>query len=219
MSWHIFFGIRKSAWSGMDYGEKRHGYAQKLKEISLRKKLGGQIAYWEPLGDYIRQNSAPKDKIYVWGWYPGIYVQAQRFSAAPKASESEMHIKAPQVLVENIQTIVAALQKERPKFIVDSKKRHLPLDRPPFELWPVMPEGFMGIKEPAFLPQDKNVIFLYDKIWTDSLRQRFGEDEALRYEAFKPLRDFVMTNYRVVKTFGDHVLFELNSATENKEQK
>ena len=47
----------------------------------------------------------------------------------------------------------------------------------------------------------------------------FGEDEALRYEAIKPLRDFVMTNYHVVKIFGDHVLFELNHPAENKEQK
>jgi len=219
MSWHIFFGIRRSAWSGLDYGEKRHGYAQKLKEISLRHKLGGMIAYWEPLGDYIRLNSVPKDKIYVWGWYPGIYVRAQRFSPAPKAFESEMHIKAPQVLAENMQTLVAALKKEKPKFIVDSRKRHLPLDRLPFELWPVMPEGFMGNKEPAFLPKNKNVILLYDKMWTDSLRESFGKDEALRYEAFKPLRDFVMTNYHIAKTFGDHIVFELNSATENKEQK
>ncbi len=203
----------------MDYGEKRHGYAQKLEEISLRKKHGGQIAYWEPLGDYIRLNSTPKDKIYVWGWYPGIYVQAQRFSAAPRASESEMHIKPPQVLAENIQTLVAALEKEKPKFIVDSRKRHLPLDRPPFELWPVMPKGFVGIKESTFLPKDKNVISLYDKLWTDSLRERFGEDEALRYEAFKPLRDFVMANYHIVKTFDEHILFELDSAAENKEQK
>lgn len=219
MSWHIFFGIRKSAWSGLDYGEKRHGYAQKLEEISLRKKRGGQIAYWEPLGDYIRLNSTQKDKIYVWGWYPGIYVQAQRFSPTSKAFESEMHIKSPEDLAENIRKVVDALQKEKPKFIVDSRKRHLPIDRPPFELWPVMPEGFMGIKESAFLPNDKNVIFLYDKLWVDSLRERFGEDEALRYEAFKPLRDFVMANYKIVKTFGDHVLFELNPVTKNKEQK
>jgi len=219
MSWHIFFGIQKSAWSGLDYGEKRHGYAQSLKEISLRKKLGGHIAYWEPLADYIRLNSSPKDKIYVWGWYPGIYVQAQRLSASPKASESEMHIKSPQALAEDIQAIVTALEKEKPKFIVDSRKRHLPLDRPPFELWPITPEGFMEIKEPAFLSKDKKAIFIYDKIWVDFLRERFGEDEAQRYKAFKPLRDFVMTNYHIVKTFGDHVLFELNSEIENKEQK
>lgn len=217
-SWHIFFGIEKSPYSGMAYGEKRKGFAQSLKEVSIRRNRHLE-GYWEHAGDHIRQHSAPTDKIYVWGWYPGIYVQAQRFSSSPKAFESEMHIRAPQDLAENIKKLLEVLRKENPKFIVDSRKRHLPLDRPPFELWPVMPEGFMGIKESTFLPADKNVILLYDKLWIDSLRERFGEDETLRYEAFKPFRDFVMTNYHIVKTFGDHVVFELNIATEDKEQK
>ena len=171
----------------------------------------GAIAYWEPLGDYIRQNSTPKDKIYVWGWYPGIYVQAQRFSPSPRAFESEMHIKSPHDLAESIRKLVEALQKEKPKFIVDSRKRHLPIDRFPFELWPIIPKGFMGIKEPAFLPDNKNVIFLYDKLWSDKLREQFGEDEALRYEAMKPFREFVMTNYHVVKIFGETFCLNLTN--------
>ena len=217
MSWHIFAGIKKSPWSGMDYGEKRKGYIQAYDEIAVMRKEGLK-GTWEILGNYIRHNSIPSDKIYVWGWYPGIYVQAQRFSPSPKAFESEMHIRPPQELADTIQKVVSALQKDKPKFIVDSRKRHLPLDRPPFELWPIMPEGFMDIKEPAFLPTDKTVINLFDQWWTDMLRKRFGEDEALRYEAMRPLRKFVMSNYHVVKIYDPHRLFELNTE-ENKQTK
>jgi len=212
MAWHIFFGIEKSPHSGASYGEKRRGYAQKLSEIKRirRDKLKGQ---WEVVGEYIRLHSTPDDKIYVWGWFPGIYVQAQRFSPSPHAVM--MPRPAPKILARMITQLLTDFKQDRPKFIVDSRKRHVPMERPPYELWPIVPKGFMGMKESGFLPLNTNVIQAYDKAWSEFLRKSFDEDEALRYEALKPFREFVMNNYRIVRMFGQHVLFELKNPAAN----
>jgi hypothetical protein len=219
MSWHIFFGIGKSPYSNTIYRndagepEKRRGYSQRLRDISRnrRENLKGP---WEIVGQYIRLHSTPDDKIYVWGWFPGIYVQAQRFS--PTAHAVMMPRPTPQVLKGMITQMLKDFEREKPKFIVDSRKRHVPMERPPYELWPIVPKGLLGMKETGFLPLNKNVIQAYDKAWSDMLRNRFDEDEALRYEALKPLREFVMNNYRIVRMFGrKHVLFELKNPAAN----
>jgi len=206
MSWHIFFGITKSPHSGYNYGQRRRGYAQKLSEISSRRKNNSK-APWEIAGEYIRINSKPEDKIYVWGWYPGIYVKAQRFSSASKAFC--MPRPAPHLLEQAVAELMAEFERQPPKFIVDTHKRNIPIERPPYELWPVIPEGFMGAKKSTFLPPDKKVIAAYDAAWAKMLREKFGEDEALRYEALKPFREFVMNNYTIEQIFGQHVLFKL----------
>ncbi len=210
MSWHIFFGIKKSPYSGRPVGGKYKGYAQKFQEISRHQKYP-----WQLVGEYIRTNSKPTDKIYVWGWVPGIYVSAQRFSSASKAFS--MPRPAPPVLAEIVATLLSEFEKEMPKFIVDTRKRHIPTDRPPYELWPIAPKGFMGAEKPRFLPLDENVIAAYDKQWAEMLRTKFDQDEALRYEAMKPLREFVMNNYRIVRLFGEHVLFELKKSIDGTE--
>jgi len=202
MSQHIFFGIKKSAHTGAIYlnpatriPEKRNGYTQKLNEISRRQKYP-----WELVGEYIRDYSTPNDKIYVWGWVPGIYVAAQRLSPTPKAFEGTMHTLSPQVLTERIDEILDAFEKEPPKFIVDSLKSHFPWDRPPLELWPRTQKGF--------LPAVPQIVSQYDALYSKDLREKIEPDEALRYEAMKPFREFVMKNYKIVRPFGTHVLFQ-----------
>jgi len=214
MSQHIFFGVRKSAHTGAIYRnragnpEKRNGYAQKLNEIA-RRKWENYKGPWEVVGEYMRKNSTSSDKIYVWGWFPGIYVAAQRLSPTPKAFEGTMHTLSPEVLSERIDEILGAFEKEPPKFIVDSRKDHFPWDRPPLELWPIMPKGFPGVEKAQFLPPDEKVIAAYDEAWSKMLRERIEPDEALRYEAMKPFREFVMKNYKIVRTFvNPHVLFQ-----------
>jgi hypothetical protein len=214
MSWHIFFGITKSPHSGREYGRKRRGYAQKLNEIS-RRRSDNLKAPWEAVAEYIRLRSEPTDKIYVWGWYPGIYVKAQRFSSASKACILPQ--LEPQKLAETVTGLLAEFEQEMPKFIVDSRKRHIPTDRPPYELWPIVLKGFMGAKKARFLSLDKNEIATCDRLWFDFLKKQFDEDEALRYQALKPLRDFVMQNYKIVRMFGQHVLFQLKNSPVNKE--
>ncbi len=212
MSWHIFAGIKTSPHSGANYGIRSRGYIQKYREISLRRQrdLKGP---WEAVGDYIRMHSEPNDKIYVWGWYPGIYVQAQRFSSASRAFT--MPRPAPAKLAKEINTLLAEFNKNKPKFIVDSRKRHMPTERPPYELWPIVPQGFMGMQKPTFLPLNKEAINLYDREWAKLLADNFGEDEAERYRVLKPFREFIMTNYRIVSMFGEHVLFELKEPVNN----
>jgi hypothetical protein len=215
MSWHIFAGIQTSPYSGDNYGSKSRGYVQKYKEISMRRQKDLK-APWEAVGDYIRNHSQPSDKIYVWGWYPGIYVEAQRFSSASKAF-STTRLK-PAKLEKEVNELLKDFRREMPKFIVDSRKRHIPTERPPYELWPIVPKGFIGFQKTTFLPNNKEVIDLYDREWAKLLASKFDEDEAERYRVLKPFRDFVMTNYRIVSMFGDHVLFELKSEAENKER-
>ena len=215
MSWHIFFGIEKSPHSDTSYGEKRRGYAQKLNEISRRRKENLRGA-WEVVGEYIRTRSEPTDKIYVWGWYPGIYVKAQRVSPVPNAFESEMHTRTPESLSKLINKLLKTFTENPLAFIVDSRKQHFPWDRPPLELWPIVPKGFLGMKEAGFLPANKLIIDKYDATYSKMLRDKIEPDEALRYEAMKPFREFVMNNYRIVRMFGPHVLFELKNPAANK---
>jgi 4-amino-4-deoxy-L-arabinose transferase-like glycosyltransferase len=189
MSWHIFFGIEKSPHSNLSYGEKRRGYAQKLKEVANRRK--GARGSWEIAGQYIRNNSTQSDKIYVWGWVPGIYVEAQRLSPVPEACEGTMHTLSPEVLSKKIKTMVSTFEKKPPRFIVDTHKVHFPWDRPPLELWPQTQRGF--------LPLDKQTIDKYDAKYAQELSEKIDADEALRYEAMKPLRDFVMNNYQLAE--------------------
>jgi len=229
LSWHIFFGIKTSPFSGKDYGEKRRGYAQQLQIVNQRRKKGLKTS-WEIVGDYIRNRTEPEDKIYVWGWYPGIYVKAQRFS--PTAKAFTMPRPAPEVLARQIDKILADFKIDMPKFIVDSRKRHIPMERPPYELWPIVPKGLIiGSERQGFLPRDKEIITQYDRWWSKVLRQRFDDAEADRYDILAVFREFVRENYDIAeqrgfiatkdgrtlvhRIFGDHVVFRLKNSNKN----
>jgi hypothetical protein len=143
MSWHIFFGIAKSPHSGGLYRDQRtgqptrtRGYLQKWQEV----RANGQYP-WIMVGDYVRQHSQASDSLYVWGWVPGIYVQAQRMSPTPKAFEGTMHTLPPQQLADRVQEILKGFEKNPPKFIVDTRKIHFPWTRPVLELWPNVMNG------------------------------------------------------------------------------
>lgn len=204
MAWPIFGGVAKSPHSGSVYRnlrtglpERQRGYVQRLEEVYSGQNRGP----WEDLSKYIRDNSTPDDFIYVWGWYPGIYVQAQRMSPAPKAFEGTMHTLSPQELSERVAELLSSFEKHPPKFLVDTYKIHFPWDRPPLELWPRLQKGF--------LPPQEQIVSQYEAAYAKMLREKIADqDEAKRFEAMKPLRDYVMKNYVVVRTFGDHVLFQ-----------
>jgi len=201
MSWHIFFGIRTSPHSGMKYKDPdiQRGYVQKLGIASNHRR--GAKSSSEVVGEYIRDNTSETDQIYVWGWVPGIYVSAQRLSPAPKAFEGTMHTLSPKVLSERIDEILNSFKDKPPKYIVDSRKNHFPWNRPPLELWPLTPKGF--------LPADEQVVSQYEAAYAEMLRDKINDsDEAKRFQAMKPFRQFVMNNYRIVRAFGQHVLFQ-----------
>ena len=48
----------------------------------------------------------------------------------------------------------------------------------------------------------------FDTMNTKALSEDFEPAEAERYKAMLPLRRFVMNNYKIVRMFGPHVLFE-----------
>jgi hypothetical protein len=201
MSWNIFFGLSKYPHSGTpsvnpQTGEtvRIKGYLQKWQEIAAN----GQYE-WAQVGNYIRQNSQPADPIYVWGWIPGIYVQAQRMSPTPKAFEGMMHTLPPPQLAERVQEIVSAFEKKPPKFIVDTRKIHFPWTRRPLELWPQLKQGF--------LPAQEEVMKQYDQAYAKVIKEQVDPAEAKRYEAMQPLRWYVMKNYQIVREFGQEVLF------------
>ncbi len=194
--WPIIFGMPRSPDTGLYYGERRRGFVQKWEEISGVRKDHFTYA-WQTISDYIRTNSKPSDKIYVWGWYPGIYVRAQRFSPTPTACH--MPRPSPESLKNTITELLSAFEREMPKFIVDSQKRDVPMERPPYELWPTIPKGFMGVERVSLLPADKTISVQYDKAWAAVLRKNFDEDEAIRYEILGPFREFVMKNYELAE--------------------
>ena len=203
----IFIGQRYSPDTGADYvktyGHKRRGFAESLDRIKQFKK---QPYPWQQIGNYIRTHSDKEDTIYVWGWYPGIYVQAQRMAPVPKASEGNMHVMSPQSLAAMVNRMVAQFEQTPPKFIVDSRKVHFPNDRPQLELWPIVRPKILGNEKERPLRNDPQEISVYDARWEKILETQIEPDEAKRYEAMKPLRDFVMKNYRIVGYYENHVL-------------
>jgi hypothetical protein len=209
MSWHIFFGLPRSPYSGAKYPEKRNGYAQRWNEVWYRRHEGRRGS-WEVAGEYVRNHTQPTDKIYVWGWVPGIYLSAQRFSSSPIAFESEMHTRPPGQLEQVIDELLSSFKKEMPKYIVDSRKRHLPLDRPQLELWPIV--GYTSQGQPQFLPSDPQTVAEFERQWGAMLLNRFGEDEAKRFEVMGKFRKFIREHYDIVQMFGDHVVFKLKTA-------
>ncbi len=242
LSGHIFFGIASSPHSGTAYTdpqtgepERRRGYVQKLRDVQLRNERDYRGS-WEQVGDFIRQRSDRGDGMYVWGWYPGIYVAAERLSPAPKAFEGTMHTLTPAQLGERVEEILNAFSKDPPKFIVDTYKVHFPWDRPPLELWLSIRNGVQLLRYVGGLPKDRSqwqrvllraygvgpgdltkegfvradrpaAVARFESAYKAKLAAKWP-DEAERFEAMRPFRQYVMENYRIVGAFGQHVLFE-----------
>jgi hypothetical protein len=111
-----------------------------------------------------------------------------------------MHTLDPEVLAERVDEILTAFEKQPPKFIVDSYKRHFPWDRPPLELWLGAGKGFK--------PANDEVLMQVEEQYRKTLAEIVNDpDEIERFEVMKPLRDYVTKNYRIVRSFGAHVLF------------
>jgi hypothetical protein len=223
LSQQIVFGISKSPHSGQNYPKKRNGYVQRFDEVRRAKK-STQLPAWESVADYIKKNTQPMDRIFVWGWYPGIYVQAQRMSSASHAFTSEMHVKSIEALSQDIAGILQDFEKQPPVFVVDTHKRHFPWNRPFLELWPVLQKLNIPLwpKQSEALPATEAAIQMYDTTWTQLLKNHedfkaFGEDEANRYEAMRPLREFIMTHYTYVGRVGTHTIFKLKPANVTKD--
>ncbi|OXU13941.1 ArnT family glycosyltransferase [Sedimentisphaera salicampi] len=190
----IFAGISKSPYSGKSYGEgvKRKGYVQRIEQASMHRQ--GRIAPWEIVGLFIKNNTSPDQRTYVWGWYPGIYVKAQRLSVCKKAFQSDMHTLPPSTLEKMAENFIRQFEKHKPKYIVDSRKRHFPHDRPPLEFWPSTPNGF--------LPANERAVQGYERAYSNILAERIEPEEAERFKAFAELREYIRENYQIVDKDG-----------------
>jgi hypothetical protein len=92
---------------------------------------------------------------------------------------------------------------------VDTRKRHFPFNRPPLELWPILPQGMLGNDRPRPLnPDNPQEITAFDASYRRFLNDKVSPDEAQRYDAMKPVRDFVMQKYRFAGQYGEHMVFE-----------
>jgi hypothetical protein len=210
LSWHVFFDLK---------GRPSNSYQNMLKTASLRRE--GQARFrGEGTGQYIKDHSNLNDKIYVWGWMPGIYVKAQRFSSASKACS--MPRPAPPVLAKIVDELLTEFKREMPKFIVDTRKRHIPVERPPYELWPII--RYQGGQREMFLSTDEDAVAAYEKNWAEILKNNFDQDEAERFNTLAPFRKFIRENYEIAEMqqykyspdgrlghplFGQEILFSL----------
>ncbi|MCH9022334.1 MAG: glycosyltransferase family 39 protein [Planctomycetes bacterium] len=90
---------------------------------------------WEQIARFIHTNTSEDDGLYVWGWYPGIYVQAQRSCPARHPAESNMHSDDPRRVGQVIRSLLRDLEENPPTMIVDSQKDHFPyVAHPVFDL-------------------------------------------------------------------------------------
>ncbi|MBN1846260.1 MAG: hypothetical protein JW810_11295, partial [Sedimentisphaerales bacterium] len=136
MAWPIVFGLKSSPHTGSKYDGLSRGYVQKYQEISQRQR-GSTITPWEGVADYIRTHSTPQDAIYVWGWYPGIYVRAQRLAPTREAAYGTMHSDPPDRVERLIRDLVRQMEANPPRYLVDTQKMHFPFyDHPVYDLWP-----------------------------------------------------------------------------------
>ena len=215
----IVFGIKRSPHSNTVYKDRygqpspRNGYVQRYREIKAPSASKGQVP-WEAVAATIKKNTQPDDRIYVWGWYPGIYVQAQRMSAAAHAFTSEMHVRSPEALGEMVDGLLADFEKHPPKFIVDSRKTHFPWKQPVLELWPYV--QYKGGKS-QFLPKNQTMVAQYEQMWYKLLKEKVGEEEAERFNRMKPLRDYVQAHYKGPQMVGSHVIMMLDPTTLDQE--
>jgi uncharacterized membrane protein YhaH (DUF805 family) len=237
LSLPVFLGFYKSPFNGTLYPDPtpRNGYLQKWTEIQERRQYNA-IGPWEQLSYYVKKYSEPNDPIYVWGWFPGIYVLAERVSPTPIASEGSMHTLSPQELGTRVDQIVEAFKEHPPKFIVDSYKMHFPFNRPQLELWPSVGNGFRLLQYTGGLPTDQSKfeqVFLqtfnvrandftkegflradnavalehFETAYENKLGQKWP-DEAQRFKAMKPFRDYVMQHYKLIRMFADEALYQ-----------
>ena len=135
--------------------------------------------------------------------------------------------KTPTALAGEVDKLLSEFKREMPKFIVDTRKRHIPTERPPYELWPILMPGAFGVKNSTFLPLNKEYIAAYNKGWSEMLEKSFGKAEAERFKVLAPLREFIMSEYNIVdlrgyevrttwpwirhRIFGELVVFELKA--------
>ena len=171
---------------------------------------------WEALSKMVAERSVETDTLYVWGWYPGIYVMSQRDSASSSAVYGNMHSDPPDRVGRTIEGIVGNLEKAPPKFIIDAQKSHYPYyDHPNFYLWPrgLVAENRMAYASstPSALEKEQSMQWVEERSYTlmtaaghangpiaEDRARELARLERSRHEAMLPLREFLMEHYNPI---------------------
>jgi hypothetical protein len=205
-------GVARSPHSGQEYPRRdpgrvtrQRGYLQAIDRVSASRLEGGAQGQWQLVGRHIREHSQPDETIFVWGWIPGIYVEARRVSASDWPFTSEMHTMSPELLARRVSKLIESFEREKPAFVVDTRKRHFPWNRPPLELWPTVPTMVVTPNPPhrqirldTPLPADGRTVRRYEKQYAHMLREQVDAQEAERFEAMAPLRAYLREHYEVL---------------------
>ncbi len=201
---------------------------EKLEQSAQSRSMNG--ALWEQIGYYLRDNSKPTDTIYVWGWFPGIYVAAERSCPARIAAYSDMHSDSPKAVGKVIQATVKDLTANMPLFIIDSQKMDFPFyDHPVFDLWPTLPMGW-GMEPDRKLLTTKNELDYFFANYSNIVKQacmamttrpnrsggplpetkaaELADLEMQRHQAMSPLREYIVKHYNPYKKFGNMVVLK-----------
>lgn len=207
-------------------------FKKRVHDIHEKRRLY-RVDSWERVGQMIRDNSKPGDGLYVWGWYPGIYVEARRFSPTRRPSESNMHTESPQMLKWKTESLLAQLKANPPEFIVDSQKIHYPFyTHPVFDLWPRWHDEKRNKPFMWYHPRQpvgKPIFFTLSewhnhkkqfgdaverltfeltnrKIADEDYAKQLAQAERDRQEVLCAFREFVMANYKPVVSADSQML-------------
>jgi hypothetical protein len=105
---------------------------------------------------YVKERTAPNERIFVWGWFPGLYVEADRcpstrFVYTHLLSGSTSHEARGHNVPEAWEMLMSDLEKNPPPFILDTSLRGYSFEEfPPEnypELWKFMTERYHLDKE------------------------------------------------------------------------
>jgi hypothetical protein len=54
-------------------------------------------------------------------------------------------------------------------------------------------------------------VAMFEQKWGEMTRERFGDDEARRFEIMGKFRKFIREHYEIEQIFGDEIVFKLKS--------
>jgi hypothetical protein len=54
-------------------------------------------------------------------------------------------------------------------------------------------------------------VAMFEQKWGEMTRQKFGDDEARRFEIMGKFRKFVREHYEIEQIFGDEIVFKLKT--------
>ena len=155
-------------WSWFLYNQANiKSYEERVDSVAKTKQQGGMES-WQVLGKQIHDNTVKGDGLYVWGWMPGIYWAADRFSpTTDMVAYGNMHSESPKMIGRKINKLVKELEANPPKYIVDTQKIHYPFyEHPVFDLWPCWDDRKAGRLHLRIYPQQQY-----------NYRQMFGSSE------------------------------------------